>query len=114
MIVSFSKRLRVGDEDGKPYPKQAVLASDDAGEASRLANLRLRGEGNAPGQRQEKGGKHGQMSPEELRWVIDELRVYQVELEIQNDELQQAQVELDAAREHYFELYDLAPVGSAP
>ena len=51
------------------------------------------------------------MSPEELRWVVDELQIHQVELEIQRDELQDVQVELDVAREQYFELYDLAPIG---
>ena len=76
-----------------------------------LANLRQRAEEILRDSARKTVVNTGQMSPEELRWVIDELRVYQVELEIQNDELQQAQVELDAAREHYFELYDLAPVG---
>ena len=35
----------------------------------------------------------------------------QIELEIQNEELLRAQLELEAARTRYFELYDLAPVG---
>jgi diguanylate cyclase (GGDEF)-like protein/PAS domain S-box-containing protein len=37
--------------------------------------------------------------------------VQQIELEMQNKELRRAQVELDAARARYFDLYDLAPVG---
>jgi two-component system cell cycle sensor histidine kinase/response regulator CckA len=49
-------------------------------------------------------------SSEEQR-IIHELRVYQVELEIQNEELRTAQAKLDAARARYFDLYDLAPVG---
>ena len=51
------------------------------------------------------------LSPEETRLMLHELRVHQIELEMQNDELRQAQVELDAARTCYFNLYDLAPVG---
>jgi len=51
------------------------------------------------------------LSPEEARQTLHELRVHQIELEIQNEELRRAQVELDAARSCYFDLYDLAPVG---
>lgn len=51
------------------------------------------------------------MSPEKARHVLQELLIYQAELEMQNEELQRAQTELDNARRRYFELYDLAPVG---
>ena len=51
------------------------------------------------------------LSPEDTQRTLHELRVHQIELELQNEELRRAQAELDAERSHYFDLYDLAPVG---
>ncbi|GFK93126.1 Sensory/regulatory protein RpfC [Fundidesulfovibrio magnetotacticus] len=48
---------------------------------------------------------------EETQQVLHELRVHQIELEMQNEELRLAQAELDAGRARYFDLYDLAPIG---
>jgi len=51
------------------------------------------------------------LSPEEVSDMIHDLRVHQIELEMQNEELIRSHAELDAVRNRYFDLYDLAPVG---
>ena len=51
------------------------------------------------------------LSPEETQQVLHELRVHQIELEMQNEELRTSHAELETARTRYLNLYDLAPVG---
>jgi len=51
------------------------------------------------------------LSPKQAKQILHDLRVHQIELEMQNEELHRVQVELEASRERYFDLYDLAPVG---
>ncbi|MBR9981655.1 MAG: response regulator [Desulfatitalea sp.] len=53
------------------------------------------------------------LSPEEIRKTLHELRVHQIELEMQNEELRTAQAQIEAGRARYFDLYNLAPVGYA-
>jgi PAS domain S-box-containing protein len=50
-------------------------------------------------------------SREEVQRLLHELRVHEVELQVQNDELRATQEELTAARDQYRDLYDFAPVG---
>ncbi len=51
------------------------------------------------------------LSREEAEHMLHELRVYQIELEMQNEELRRAHEEMALLRSRYFDLYDLAPVG---
>ncbi len=51
------------------------------------------------------------LTPEAMQQALHELRVHQIELEMQNEELRQAQAKIEDAKERYFDLYDLAPIG---
>ena len=48
---------------------------------------------------------------DDARLMFHELRVYQIELEMQNEELRRTQHELEISRSRYFDLYNLAPIG---
>ncbi len=47
----------------------------------------------------------------ELKKLIHELQVHQIELEMQNEELNRTRGEIEAVLEKYTDLYDFAPVG---
>ncbi len=50
-------------------------------------------------------------APAELAAAVHELRVHQIELEMQNEELRRAQLEAETLRVQYAELFFMAPVG---
>ena len=77
----------------------------------RKANLRRQAEETVRGKEAQSPKNLEAISPEETQQILHELRVHQIELEIQNEELLQAQKELEASRARYFDLYDVAPVG---
>lgn len=47
----------------------------------------------------------------DMKKLIHELQVHQIELEMQNEELNRAREEIEAVLEKYTDLYDFAPVG---
>ena len=75
------------------------------------AELRRQAEARARGSDQLAPDQLEGLTPEVTRQMLHDLRVHQIELAMQNEELRRAQVELEVARTQYFELYDLAPVG---
>ena len=52
-----------------------------------------------------------QMSTDDIAVAIHDLETHRIELEMQNEELRQAQASLVEARDQYAELYDFAPAG---
>jgi PAS domain S-box-containing protein len=75
------------------------------------ANLRQRSEDHFQHTADPLSEQVAAMSPDEIQRTLHELRVHQIELEMQNEELRRAQIELDLARDRYFDLFDMAPVG---
>ncbi|MDM8527887.1 EAL domain-containing protein [Anaerolineales bacterium HSG24] len=59
----------------------------------------------------ERGVKFSHPAIENVRSIIHELHVHQIELEIQNETLRQTQQQLEKNRDKYADLYDFAPIG---
>lgn len=51
------------------------------------------------------------LSPDELKVLIHDYQVHRIELELQNEELREAQNQLQAARDRFTRLFNDAPVG---
>ena len=71
------------------------------------AQLRLRAEARAG----QSTAEHPPLTEHEAKRLLHELEVHQIELEMQNSELRQAEERLGQLLEQYTELYDFAPVG---
>src|SRR5436190_324760 len=76
---------------------------------SKLVSARLRGK--AEKVLNDKGKKTKSTSSSGLEYALEELRIHEAELEIQNEELQQSRTQLEESQARYFRHFDLAPVG---
>ncbi|OGP92339.1 MAG: hypothetical protein A2156_14745 [Deltaproteobacteria bacterium RBG_16_48_10] len=54
--------------------------------------------------------KNKKKLPQDAEKLIRELQVHQIELELQNEELREAQAVIEESRSRFFNLYDFAPV----
>ncbi len=98
------------EKDKPATEREASHPDNDAAAANSSQALR---------QQAERVLKQTALSPEDsetlssaaTRQMLHELRVHQIELEMQNEELRESQLALDVVRARYFNLYDLAPVG---
>ena len=94
------------DTTGSPQTGSYRLSSEQAGQTLRwlAEDIFQRKAGLSP-----EGLKA--LSPEEMQHMLHELRVHQIELEIQNQELRRIQEELETSKARFVDLYDFAPVG---
>ena len=79
--------------------------------AEKSADLRRRAEKALQDRSIDLPASLGELSSEQVQRLFHDLRVHQIELEMQNDELRRAQQELEASRDSYVDLYDFSPVG---
>jgi formate hydrogenlyase transcriptional activator len=82
--------------------KKGEGTSAKGAELRRCAEARLRSKA---------AGENLPRTTPDMRRLLHELQVHQVELEMQNEELLRAREELEVSRNKYAELYDFAPVG---
>ena len=90
--------------DGEKHgpPKMGVYEKDDLrNRAEEISKKKIHGEMQ----------NSGINLPESIQSMIHELRVYQIELEMQNEELRQTHLNLELMKERYFNLYEYAPIG---
>jgi PAS domain-containing protein len=93
---------RAADELRRPHLADDLRRPTSAADLRRQAEERLA---------ELSAGAAAASAPEELAAGVHELRVNQIELEMQTEELLRAQLELEEQRAKYFDLFDLAPVG---
>ena len=88
-----------------------ATGSPHAGDPHSMGSLRQKAEAQVREREERSLEELADLSPESMRRILHELRVHQIELEMQNEELRRVQAALEAERTRYFHIFDLAPVG---
>jgi PAS domain S-box-containing protein len=101
----------VTDKNKHAAAQPASTAGDDVASANSPQALRRQAEARLLKKAAPTPENIESLSPEETRTMLHELHVHQIELEMQNEELRDAQVALGFEQARYFDLYDLAPIG---
>lgn len=76
-----------------------------------LAQLRKQAEAHVATDQSLSEAAIAELSPTQIKTLVEELQIHQVELTQQNEALQQTQTELERLRTRYYDLYEQAPVG---
>jgi two-component system, cell cycle sensor histidine kinase and response regulator CckA len=97
--------VRPHDKDPDDTAESRDRSREEAADLRRRAEARMEEDPRAAPTELE------ELSRDQIRETLHELRVHQIELEMQNEELRQSRAELEASHERYFDLFDLAPVG---
>ena len=101
----------MSDKPEQPAAQQVSSAMGDVASTNSPQALRLEAEARLRAKAVSKLENINAQSQLQTRQMLHELQVHQIELEMQNEELRDAQVALDFERARYFDLYDLAPIG---
>ena len=85
----------------KPFKMKINKGKANFQKLRRLAEKRLR----------DRDAELAYMPSKDINELIHELEVYQIELEMQNEELRRAQMKLIESQNQFHELYEIAPLG---
>jgi len=96
--------IRDSSGKGNAMQKKRKLSHDVSG-------LRSRAETDLKNRPHARHVEVAEIKPNDIRCLLHELQVHQIELEMQNAELLEARDRTDALLEKYTDLYDFAPVG---
>src|SRR5690606_26532789 len=97
-------------EYGKLYLKKIKLAKHNNFSEEKIRSFLLRKSTKMKLDENKDQHETGGIDDEDISALLNELNVYQFELEMQNDELKASYDALDAERVRFADLYDFAPV----